>query len=392
MSSILDALKKLELEREKKSGHTPTQSFSPASSRDLLSGPDRHGPRTITLTPAKLAIGAITIGVCMVVLSVAVSLIIARGGESGAASAQTGQAQAHVASAHTAPTGSAVRGATPATPRKSIQAGFSAPSSRQTVASHVRDTAQPAAATTPSPGQPAAPPVTPEPATPSPVAAAPAVAPEPLHAETRESKELVVTEQAVAAPEPPAESTPRPVQKAEVPIKTVQAPAPAPKEPPKKAPDPPKPAEPARVEVAKATPKPPAPAAPSPVSKVNDAPRPDSETTAEESSKPKSTPLEKDDTQDRPLDGEEAKNLSQEVNLSALPTLSESERLRLDLPKLKINIVGLPTKRQPHPSALINLNKVYVGENIPNTDARLIAVELRGVGIEVNGRKYFLPK
>ncbi|MBX7259701.1 MAG: hypothetical protein K1Y02_25320, partial [Candidatus Hydrogenedentes bacterium] len=108
--------------------------------------------------------------------------------------------------------------------------------------------------------------------------------------------------------------------------------------------------------------------------------------------KPSVRQKESNDSETRPLDGEEAKSLSEEVNLSALPTLSESERLRLDLPKLKINMVGLSTKRQPHPSALINLNKVYVGENIPNTDARLIAVELRGVGIEINGRRYFLPK
>jgi hypothetical protein len=81
-----------------------------------------------------------------------------------------------------------------------------------------------------------------------------------------------------------------------------------------------------------------------------------------------------------------------EVDLRTLPMMSESERIRLGLPPLKINIVGLPTKRQPRPSALINFEKVYLGEYIKNTNARLIAVELHGVGIEVAGHRYFLEK
>ncbi len=81
-----------------------------------------------------------------------------------------------------------------------------------------------------------------------------------------------------------------------------------------------------------------------------------------------------------------------EVDLDTLPVLSESERVRLGLPRMKINIVGLPTKRQPRPSALINFEKVYLGEYIKNTNARLIAVELHGVGIEVAGHRYFMEK
>ncbi len=81
-----------------------------------------------------------------------------------------------------------------------------------------------------------------------------------------------------------------------------------------------------------------------------------------------------------------------EVNLNTLPMLSESERIRLGLPKLKINMVGLTNDRNPRPSALINFQKVYVGEYIKDTNARLIKVELRGVGIEVAGHRYFLEK
>lgn len=81
-----------------------------------------------------------------------------------------------------------------------------------------------------------------------------------------------------------------------------------------------------------------------------------------------------------------------EIDLNTLPVLTESERVRLGLPHMKINIVGLPTKRQPRPSALINFEKVYLGEYIKNTRARLVAVELHGVGIEVAGNRYFMEK
>lgn len=81
-----------------------------------------------------------------------------------------------------------------------------------------------------------------------------------------------------------------------------------------------------------------------------------------------------------------------DINLSTLAILTETERVRLGLPVLKINIVGMPSRQNPRAAALINMQKVYVGEYIPNTNARLIGIELRGVGIEVDGRRYYLPR
>jgi hypothetical protein len=80
------------------------------------------------------------------------------------------------------------------------------------------------------------------------------------------------------------------------------------------------------------------------------------------------------------------------IDIEKLPILSESVRVRLGLPPLKINIVGIPNSRNPRASALINMQKVYVGENIPGTSARLIDVNLRGVGVDVNGQRYFLSR
>ena len=81
-----------------------------------------------------------------------------------------------------------------------------------------------------------------------------------------------------------------------------------------------------------------------------------------------------------------------EDEIDKLPILSESVRVRLGLPALKINIVGIPNNRNPRASALINMQKVFQGETIPGTSARLMTVDLRGVVLEVNGQRYFLPR
>ncbi|HRI88333.1 MAG TPA: hypothetical protein PK869_08710, partial [Candidatus Hydrogenedentes bacterium] len=80
------------------------------------------------------------------------------------------------------------------------------------------------------------------------------------------------------------------------------------------------------------------------------------------------------------------------VDFDRLPILTETDRVRLGLPQLKINIVGIPNSRNPRASALINMQKVYVGENIPSTQARLIDVDLRGVAIDVGGNRYFVSR
>ena len=81
-----------------------------------------------------------------------------------------------------------------------------------------------------------------------------------------------------------------------------------------------------------------------------------------------------------------------EDEIDKLPILSESVRVRLGLPALKINIVGIPNTRNPRASTLINMQKVFQGETIPGTSARLMAVDLRGVVLDVNGQRYFLPR
>ena len=76
---------------------------------------------------------------------------------------------------------------------------------------------------------------------------------------------------------------------------------------------------------------------------------------------------------------------------SVLPILTPSEQSRLGLPRLRVNFVSRASSSGPQPYALINYNKVYVGETIPETNARLVGVSVKGVGIDVGGQKYFVP-
>ncbi len=83
-----------------------------------------------------------------------------------------------------------------------------------------------------------------------------------------------------------------------------------------------------------------------------------------------------------------------EVDPRTLPRLRESHCERMGIRELQINMLQPKSKTRPYPSAIINLNKVYVGERIPRTSARLIAVDgLNGIAIEIESTKkrYYVP-
>ena len=95
--------------------------------------------------------------------------------------------------------------------------------------------------------------------------------------------------------------------------------------------------------------------------------------------------------QDAPAPPSGAEALPEDLNIRSLPRLTPSEQARLGLPRLEVMLVGMPGDRRPRPSAMINFNKVFVKEYVPNTNVRLVAVDIRGVAVEHNGRFYFLP-
>ncbi len=72
-------------------------------------------------------------------------------------------------------------------------------------------------------------------------------------------------------------------------------------------------------------------------------------------------------------------------DVNALPRLGQNERERLGMIELRLNVLREASASQPEGLAIINLKKVYVGEMIPGTSARLIAVQSRAIAIEVEG-------
>jgi hypothetical protein len=73
------------------------------------------------------------------------------------------------------------------------------------------------------------------------------------------------------------------------------------------------------------------------------------------------------------------------VNLTSLPSLSESDKARYGLRDIKVNMTRPASKTRPYASAIINLQPVQVGERIPGSRAILIGVETRAIGIEIEG-------
>lgn len=71
------------------------------------------------------------------------------------------------------------------------------------------------------------------------------------------------------------------------------------------------------------------------------------------------------------------------MEVDALPRLSAHDRARLGLDNLRLNVLREADSDQPEGMAIINLKKVYVGETIPGTRARLIGVQATGIAIEM---------
>lgn len=306
MSSILDALKKLEQDKQEKEQSDQLEIGTLAAERDLFHHKRGAGRGTVQVSSMMLAGGVLVFAVALVCVSVITALLIV----------------------NAAPV-------PPATTVHVAQAPAAAPAANAAKqdASSATAPAEPAAQVPVAPDSVAV-----EPTTPADEAAGVAAVPEPAAKAPQPAEPLAAPKEEVllAAAQEPAVAEP-----AEKPVPRARR-----EEPPAPRPEPP-----AAVQTI-----PPAPV--KPVASAADAPAP----------------------------------AFGDIDLNVLPILSESERVRLGLPPLKVNIVGLPTKRQPRPSALINYEKVYVGEYISNTNARLVDVELRGVGLSVGGQLYFLPK
>lgn len=342
MSSILDALKKLE---EEKAARQTTAQAAPApdeavSSAELIEGLNQSKSQPaegIHLSPKLLLGGGITLVVLLIGVSTIVSLAVVR---------------SNTVSHATEPQVAAVAPPAPAENAAPAMSVTPAPTVAEAPAP-VNDAApvEEANGTAPEPEAPA-------PRVESPTPAAPVNAAPP--------KVDAAPPVKAAAPETPPTVTTTP----EAPLQ-VAAVAPTPEAAPA-------PAAPAPAPEAVAEPMP----SPTP------APEPEAAPVAEVAATAPATPTP--EVAAVSVEAPPARTDPGPVNLRELPMLRNAERVQYGLEDLRLNMIREATPQRPEAMAIINLNKVYVGEMVPSTGARLIAVERHGVGIEVGGKRFYL--
>lgn len=81
-------------------------------------------------------------------------------------------------------------------------------------------------------------------------------------------------------------------------------------------------------------------------------------------------------------------------DIRKLPMLSRSERSQYRLEGLTINMLNEASATRPLGNALINLEKIFIGETLPGTNATLIDVKSHGIAIEIMSthQRYYIPR
>lgn len=81
-------------------------------------------------------------------------------------------------------------------------------------------------------------------------------------------------------------------------------------------------------------------------------------------------------------------------DIRTLPVLSRSERSQYRLEGLTLNMLNEASATRPLGNALINLEKIFIGETLPGSNATLIEVKSHGIAIEImsSGQRYYLPR
>lgn len=81
-------------------------------------------------------------------------------------------------------------------------------------------------------------------------------------------------------------------------------------------------------------------------------------------------------------------------DIRTLPMLTRSERSQYRLDALTINMLNEASATRPLGNALINLEKIFIGETLPGSNATLIDVKSHGIAIEImsTGQRYYIPR
>ncbi len=82
------------------------------------------------------------------------------------------------------------------------------------------------------------------------------------------------------------------------------------------------------------------------------------------------------------------------VNLDTLPVLRGGDLGRYGLENMHINVLREAGPDRPYAVAIINLASVYVGDMVPGTQAKLIGVRRNGIGIQDTGtgERFFIEQ
>jgi hypothetical protein len=74
--------------------------------------------------------------------------------------------------------------------------------------------------------------------------------------------------------------------------------------------------------------------------------------------------------------------------------LTRSERSQYRLEGLTINMLNEASATRPLGNALINLEKIFIGETLPGSNATLVDVKSHGIAIEIMStrQRYYLPR
>jgi hypothetical protein len=82
------------------------------------------------------------------------------------------------------------------------------------------------------------------------------------------------------------------------------------------------------------------------------------------------------------------------ADIRTLPMLTRSERSQYRLEGLTINMLNEASATRPLGNALINLEKIFIGETLPGSNATLVDVKSHGIAIEIMStrQRYYLPR
>lgn len=427
MSSILDALKKLEEDKDRAESQPEEIHIAPEiAERELVGESVLRDRFTLRLSPLVLVVSMLTVAVVLVAVSVGISILLvgkaseerpeeasAQGARKAVASVPETQQEVVSAPGVAQPTSKPE--ATPSPSRaqaNEVAAKPAALSPKREAPREGRVVASAPTAVTPTPApvlkEPASHAASTAPAPPTPMAAPALPAPRPnpapqhgiqakdgeipkpidpvdnsnravapVHVEEAPkaiaAKEVAVTPKVV--PPPPVvripESSPPAIQMPEAPPPTVVVPAavaPADLNP---EPSPPVRVARARESVAAST-----PTQRSERREMRPARRP--------SPSPVETPIRREARASRPA--------PLPASIRELPALGFSIRSRYGLEDLKVQMVSPAGETRPHGSAVISRMKVYEGERIQGMPARLVRVESYGIAIEITttGDLYFV--